>query len=301
MNLAERTTPDHIQAGNQSVLEHYGKYIPDNSPCFGARAEISHDLPSRVLGIWTPAQSRVALNANIAFPDCPSDVAMHEFVHCYTHPDFKIRNEKHPSWQAMNEGLTTHLTEKMPSLGKFWNSGKDAYHRFKLPTGDSWPQAAQRIENKVGETTLLRAFFSGDDDAIRQVSIAAAQVYPQVASQRTESQIWLAGEMRGSQQLAECYAGALLAAGQPLPDSWARNMLPVFSFSDITPDQAKLMQEQAQASRQRMGELFDAAFFSADLSTQKQSLAALREDLLMYWEPVLQTHSRTPLSPEKPA
>ncbi|QCR10235.1 type III effector [Brenneria rubrifaciens] len=287
MNLAQRATPDNLRAGNHSVLEHYGKYIPDNSPCFGARAEISHNLPSIVQGRWTYKTSLVELGANIQLLNHPSDVAKHEFVHCYTHPDFKTRNEKHPFWRAMNEGLTTHLTEKMPSAARFWNFGKDAYHRFKLPSGDSWPQAAQRVESKVGEDTLLRAFFGGDSSAISKVSTAAAQVYPQVASQRTESQIWLAGQLRGSQQLAECYAGALLAADQPLPDSWTRNMLPVFSFSDIKPEQAKLMQEQAQASRQRMGEVFDAAFFSADTKTQQQSLGALREDLLMYWKPVL--------------
>ncbi|RLM28913.1 type III effector [Brenneria salicis ATCC 15712 = DSM 30166] len=287
MNLNQRATPTHLQTGNHSVLNRYGDYIPDNSPCFGAKAEISHDLPSHVQGRWRPQKSLVELAANIQMQTPPADVAAHEFVHCYTHPEFRARNEKHPSWRAMNEGLTTHLTEKMPSTGKFWNFGKDAYHNFRLPSGESWPQAAQHVENKVSENTLLRAFFSGDDDAIRKVSTAAAQVYPQVASQRTVDQIWLAGQLRGSQQLAECYAGALLAAGQPLPDSWTQNMLPVFTFSDISPDQAKLMQQQAQASHQRMGEVFDAAFFAADPKTQKTALSMLREDLLMHWKRVL--------------
>ncbi|MCX8955932.1 type III effector [Erwinia psidii] len=287
INLAQRATAEHLQTGNHSVIDRYSHYIPDDSPCYGARAEITHSLPSNVQGRWYPGKSLVELSNNIQLQTPPAEVAAHEFVHCYTHPEFRARNEKHPSWQAMNEGLTTHLTEKVPSTRRFWHSGKDAYHTFKLPSGKSWPQAAQDIEKKVGEDTLHRAFFSGDDDAIRKVSSAAAQIYPQVASQRTESQMWLAGQLRGGQHLAECYAGALLAAGQPLPGTSTHNMLPVFSYSDISPDQANRMQRQAQASKQRMGDVFDAAFFAADLKTQKTALSMLREDLLMHWKPVL--------------
>ncbi|MEW5289212.1 type III effector [Erwinia papayae] len=290
INLAQRATPAHLQTGNQSVLNHYGRYIPDNSPCFNARAEIAHDLPSHVQGRWSPGKSLVQLDNNIAMQTPPADVAAHEFVHCYTHPEFRDRinnNNNNPSWQAMNEGMTTHLTEKIPSTGKFWHFGKDAYHGFKLPSGRSWPQAAQDVEKKVGEDTLLRAFFSGDDDAIRKVSTAAAQVYPQAASQQTESQIWLAGQLRGAQHLAECYAGALLVAGQSLPESWTRNMLPVFSYNEITDHQASQIKQQALESKQRMGDVFDAAFFAADLKTQKTALGMLREDLLMHWKPVL--------------
>lgn len=250
INLAQRATPEHLQAGNQSVINHFGRYIPENSPCFSARMEISHNLPPNVQGRWNPNKSLVELSNNIQLQIPPGDVAAHEFIHCYTHPNFKASNKNNPSWRAMNEGLTSRLTDKVPTTGKFWHSGKkDAYHTFTLSSGKSWTQAASDVENKVGEETLLRAFFSGDDDAIRKVSTAAAQVYPQVASQQTESQMWLVGQMRGSQQLAECYAGALLSAGQPLPHSWTKNMLPVLNYADIPKDKAVLMQQQASESK----------------------------------------------------
>lgn len=287
VNLAQRTTPEHLQTGNHSVINRYGKHIPDNSHCFGAKADIAHNLPSNVQGRWQHDKAQVEISNNIQLETNPADVAAHEFIHCYTHPDFRARNMEHANWQAMNEGLTSHLTDKVQVEGKPWHFGKDAYHTFKLPSGKTWTEAAQQIEHKVGEDTLLGAFFGGNDAAIRKVSTAAAQVYPQVASQRTESQMWLAGNLRGSQHLAECYAGALLSAGEPLPNSWTRNMLPVFSFSDISHDKAQLMQQQAQQCKQRMGDVFEAAFFAPDLKTQKTALGMLREDLLMHWKPVL--------------
>ncbi|MFH7343216.1 type III effector [Pseudomonas syringae pv. tagetis] len=289
INLQHRSSPADLVQGNHTVLERYGDHIPKDSDCFKAKADVTHDIPSGVAGLWNYRTRQVKLNPNIAFESHPADVAGHEFIHCYTHPEFRDRHIHHPHWKALNEGLTTHLTEKLPPPKRLLPIplAKDPYHGFKLATGDSWPGAAKRIEGAVGEDTLLKAFFGGDDDAIGEVAKAAARIYPRLASSRTEQELYRAGMMRGSQQLAECYAGALLASGQPLPKSWTLNMLPVFSFSDMQPEQAKKAQLQAEKSHERMGIIFDAAFFSPDLKTQRQALGMLREDLLMHWEKVL--------------
>ncbi|RMP27629.1 Type III effector HopV1 [Pseudomonas syringae pv. delphinii] len=289
INLDHRSSPADLTQGNHTVLERYGAYIPKDSGCFKAKADVTHDIPSGVAGQWNFKTRQVKLNPNIALGRHPAEVAGHEFIHCYTHPEFRDRHINHPHWKALNEGLTTHLTEKLPEPKRLLPIAldKDPYHGFKLTTGDSWPDAAKRIEGAVGEDTLLKAFFGGDDDAISEVAKAAAQIYPRLASSRTEQELYRAGMMRGSQQLAECYAGALLASGQPLPESWSRNMLPVFSFSDMQPEQAKKAQLQAEQSHERMGIIFDAAFFSPDLKTQRQALGMLREDLLMHWENVV--------------
>ncbi|GKQ29880.1 type III effector [Pseudomonas syringae pv. theae] len=289
MSLQHRSSQNDLDQGNRTVLERYGAYIPKDSNCFKAKADVTHDIPSGVAGQWNVKTRQVKLNPNIALESHPAEVAGHEFIHCYTHPEFRGRHIDHRHWKALNEGLTTHLTEKLPTPKRLLPIplAKDPYHGFKLATGDSWPAAAKRIEGAVGEDTLLKAFFGGDDDAISEVAKAAAQIYPRLASSRTEQELYRAGMMRGSQQLAECYAGALLASGQPLPESWSRNMLPVFSFSDMQPEQAKKAQLQAEQSHERMGIIFDAAFFSPDLKTQRQALGMLREDLLMHWENVV--------------
>lgn len=289
INLQHRSSPADLVKGNQTVLERFGAHIPKDSKCFKAKADVTHDIPSGVAGQWNFKTRRVKLNPNIAFESHPANIAGHEFIHCYTHPEFRGRHIDHRHWKALNEGLTTHLTEKLPTPKRLLPIplAKDPYHGFKLATGDSWPAAAKRIEGAVGEDTLLKAFFGGDDDAISEVAKAAAQIYPRLASSRTEQELYRAGMMRGSQQLAECYAGALLASGQPLPERWSRNMLPVFSFSDMQPEQAKKAQLQAEQSHERMGIIFDAAFFSPDLKTQRQALGMLREDLLMHWENVV--------------
>ncbi|SDW61936.1 hypothetical protein SAMN05444064_105113 [Pseudomonas syringae] len=293
MSLQHRSSQKDLDHGNRTVLERYGAYIPKDSKCFKAKADVTHDIPSGVAGQWNSKTQRVKLNPNIAFESHPAEVAGHEFIHCYTHPEFRERQINYPHWKALNEGLTTHLTEKLPPPKRRLPIplAKDPYHDFKLATGDSWPGAAKRIEGAVGEDTLLKAFFGGDDHAIGEVARASAQIYPKLASSRTEQELYRAGMLRGSQQLAECYAGALLASDQPLPESWTRNMLPVFSFSDMQPEQANKVKRQAEKSRERMGIVFDAAFFSPDLKTQRQALGMLREDLLMHWENVLSEKS----------
>ncbi|RMP60712.1 Type III effector HopV1, partial [Pseudomonas syringae pv. berberidis] len=55
----------------------------------------------------------------------------------------------------------------------------------------------------------------------------------------------------------------------------------------ISPGHAKKIQAQAEKSQKRMGIVFDTAFFSPDLKTQRLALGMLREDLLMHWKKVI--------------
>ncbi|WP_235814390.1 hypothetical protein [Pseudomonas syringae group genomosp. 3] len=134
INLQHRSSVTHLEQGNKTVLERFGAHIPKDSACFKARADVTHDVPSGVAGQWNHKTQRVKLNPNIHFESHPAQVAGHEFIHCYTHPEFVERHIKHPHWKALNEGLTTRLTEKLPDPKRLLPIplAKDPYHGFKL-------------------------------------------------------------------------------------------------------------------------------------------------------------------------
>ena len=286
LKLSQRADANTLSRANNTVLNHFGQYIPDNSACYKAKAEVTFDLPSNTAGKFYMESNEVKVAAYHPLGSHPNHHARHEFVHCYTHPDFMDKN-KYTKNEELYEGVTEHITDKMPH--DMWPLDMDssAYHEFKLSNGKTWTQAANEIEQKVGEETLLKAVFSGDKNAISDVSSAAANIYPKAYSTQVWNNIGLVTEMRGTQELTECYVGALAANEVEIPDTYSKPYLPVSFLDNISAQDRQQMAEQAKACQERMGDVFNAAFFGFDKDGQKDALKAVREDVKMYWKPVL--------------
>lgn len=286
LTLSQRADANTLSHGNSTVLSHFGQYIPGNSACYKAKAEVVFDLPSNIAGQFYSDSNEVKVAAYHSFGSHPNHHARHEFVHCYTHPDFMDKTKRTDN-KALLEGVTEHITDKMPHA--MWPLDRDAsaYHKFKLENGRTWTQAANEIEQKVGEETLLKAVFSGDRKAISDVSAAAASIYPKAYSNQVWNSIGIVTALRGTQELAECYVGALEANKVEIPNAYSKPYLPAAFLGDISTEDRQKMAEQAKACQERMGDVFNAAFFGFDKDGQKDALKAVREEVKMYWQPVL--------------
>ncbi|WP_143518001.1 hypothetical protein [Pseudomonas sp. PIC25] len=286
LTLSQRADANTLSHGNSTVLSHFGQYIPGNSACYKAKAEVVFDLPSNIAGQFYSDSNEVKVAAYHSFGSHPNHHARHEFVHCYTHPDFMDKTKRTDN-KALLEGVTEHITDKMPHA--MWPLDRDAsaYHKFKLDNGKTWTQAANEIEQKVGEETLIKAVFSGDRKAISDVSAAAASIYPKAYSNQVWNSIGIVTALRGTQELAECYVGALEANKVEIPNAYSKPYLPAAFLGDISTEDRQKMAEQAKACQERMGDVFNAAFFGFDKDGQKDALKAVREEVKMYWQPVL--------------
>lgn len=294
--FSERLDGHVLQAARQAVLDRFGEYIPPDSACHQTPARLSFDMAPDEGGGYldhrAAAGPAVLLNPYQQLGG-GLHVAVHEFCHCYTHPQFYRAIERSPNERELGEALTEHLADKFPAgpLSKL-----SFYDFQKLSNGKRLPQAARELEEKIGEPALLQAYFKGDAAAIRKLSQAAVDIFPKKANAMAWNFIGSVGKLRGSQQLAECFVGASLLHEHKLPDSYsphtpdgnhAGSHLPVLRFSDITPKQAQRMKAQAGHARERLGPRFDQAFYNFDTRALEQSMKGLREDLLMHWKPVL--------------
>jgi hypothetical protein len=260
--FSERLDEHTLPAARQAVLERFGEYIPADSTCHQTPAKLSFDSGLGEGGGY-PAHLPVSERV-LQLDPCHQlaggmHTAVHEFCHCYTHPRFYEAAQISPNKRELVEGITEHLADKFPgnALTKF-----SFYDYQKLSNGKTLTQAARELEDKVGEPTLLRAYFKGDAAAIRKLSRAAVGVMPKETNAVVWNFINSVGKLHGSQQLAECFVGASLLHERKLPDSgstkkpkgsYAGRYLPVERFSDITPKQAQRIKEQAEHARERLG------------------------------------------------
>ena len=293
ITLSTRADEHTLAQANHTVLSHFGKYIPQSSSCYRTRTEISFDLPVGIAGqhIREGAghEGLIKLKAYNAPGNDPGHTARHEFVHCYSHPDFVDTLKKTPYQTAINEGITEHLSDKMPQLPWPLDTDESLYHVDKIHNGKTFTEAASELEQKIGEDTLFKAFFSGDKKAIAELAAAATSVYPKDFSSQTWSNIAIVTRLKGVQQLAECYIGSLAANNIAVPGAiYSGGYLPVSFLSGLTAEQINSMQHQADECRQRIGaDIFDAAFYSFDTDSQRDYLKAMREEVKMHWRPVL--------------
>ena len=168
-----------LQDARHAVLELFGSYIPEDAPCYRVDAEISDDVPHNAIGAYYPYFNRLRLSptgcASLS-EDERLHVAMHEYCHCFTHPQFDSALEK---YSPFNTELVEALTEHILRSGKMTNSNK--YKMPKFFTYEAWQRELQiqKLEKAVGEATLMRAYFSGDEDAISEILRAARRYLPQ--------------------------------------------------------------------------------------------------------------------------
>jgi len=287
-----RATPQTLDLARAQVQAHYGDHIPANSLCHGVRPEISWDFDNLLgnygsLGVnarMEPKQLKVAAYTSLTDPQ---HVANHEFVHCYTHANFRRAVDGNPNPTQVLEGVTEHLADQLPG---HWAGKLSMYDLQRLPDGKTWTQAGAELEKAVGREVLHAAVFAGASDAVYAVSQAMLQIWPKVP----DPDVWITALMAPDhvrRPLAEAVIGASLLYADKLPEpvlGYSPNsVLPIKRFADITPADADRLREQAQQARDRIGPRFDLAFCQAAVPQQRRALLEIQSDLAERWKPVL--------------
>lgn len=300
VSFAERVNEHTVAQGRAEVIEQHGNFIPPDSACYVVTPRIVDDMSlaeagnverrNARAGDWRPTDfrlNRFATNAG------GRHAVHHEYLHCFTHQAFASAMSRSPHAESIEEALTEHFADRLPghAVGKL---GPPDFRR--LSNGKRWATAAAELEQAVGRDTLQRAYFSGDADAIRAVTYAAVNIWPKDVTNTAWRSI-KSGNRAQRQWLAECFVGAaLLATGsvpsEPTPGSgndgnWARDYLPVTTFSRISPSQAEAIRMQAGELRAQLGTAFDQAFYGFDRETQGQAMAQIRDAIHAAWNPVL--------------
>jgi hypothetical protein len=290
--FSPRTTPETLDLARANVLAHYGDHIPADSLCHGVRPEISWnfgDLTGNYGAMsgnqWMePKELKVAAYTSLANPQ---HVANHEFIHCYTHANFRRAVAGSPDATRVLEGVTEHLADQMPG---HWAGKLSSYDLQRLPDGKTWTQAAAELEQAVGREVLHAAVFAGKPDAVYAVSQAVLQIWTKVP----DPDVWIAALMAPDavrRPMAEAVIGASLLYAGKLPEpvlGFAPNpVLPIQRFADIKPADAERLREQAQQARDRIGPRFDLAFCKAAAPQQMRARMEIQSDLARHWKPVL--------------
>lgn len=302
MNFGERVNEHTLHAAQQAVLGRFGDFIPANAPCHHVQAAVSfdmeaHGIPPGIPGAFNREDNHLLL-APYHVRLGGTHAAVHEYCHCFAHPQLPLALEGHPDSLFIEESLTEHMADKIPTYGPLSSvmSRFDSdYDRTTLSNGKNMQQAAQELEAAVGEPMLLRAYFSGNKAAIRAISRAAVDIYPQKVSPGTWNAALEVGGKEGAactKKLAECFiAASLLSEGKLPPNadasSMRRSQLPVSAFSRINDRQQAALLKQAEAARERLGPKFDQAFYNFDEGAAKQALRAVRDDMMANWKNVL--------------
>ncbi|WP_146013948.1 hypothetical protein [Trinickia dabaoshanensis] len=300
ISFAERVDEHTVAQGRADVIEQHGNFIPPDSACYGVTPRIVDDMSMATAGNverrnyrsgdWRPTDMRLnrfAANAG------GRHAVHHEYLHCFTHQAFVSAFARSPHAESIEEALTEHFADRLPGHAV----GKLGPHDFsRLSNGKRWATAAAELERAVGSDTLQRAYFSGDADAIRAVTSAAVNIWPQDVTNTAWRSIKPSNRAQ-QQRLAECFVGAaLLATGsvppEPTPGSgndgnWAMDYLPVATFSRISPTQAEAIRMQAGELRAQLGTVFDQAFYGFDRETQGEAMAQIRDAIHAAWKPVL--------------
>lgn len=290
--FSPRTTPETLALARAQVQAHYGDHIPANSLCNDVRPEISWDFDNLLgnyggLGInarLEPKELKVAAYTSLAHPQ---HVANHEFIHCYTHANFRRAVNGSPAPTQVLEGVTEHLADQLPG---HWAGKLSTYDLQRLPDGKTWTQAGAALEKAVGREVLHAAVFAGTPDAVYAVSQAMLQTWPKVP----DPDAWIAALTAPDQvrrPLAEAVIGAsLLYAGklpEPIFGYRPSTVLPIVQFGDIEPADVDRLREQARQARDRIGPRFDLAFCKAAAPQQRRALLEIQSDLARHWKPVL--------------
>ncbi|TAM85161.1 hypothetical protein EPN42_15970 [bacterium] len=290
-NLYARTGETVPRQAMNDVLEHYGNHIPAHSACFRVKPTIVPFIGTNVVGqvgrdrtTMEPTDLKLARYAGFV---SGISAGHHEYLHCFTHPQFLKAIKDAPLATSINEALTEYFSDNMPApaLSKY-----SAYDSNKLANGKKWTAAAAELEAVVGKDTLHRAYFGGEAAAIKQVTAAIVDIWPKTPLDNVWRTIRFEPQ-RYKQALGECFVGLSLWHTNQMPKlsgyHYAFDLLPIAHFSNIRQKDAARMVAQAKAAHKRLGPALDQAFFNMDNEASRGALRQIRGDLLEQWEPVL--------------
>ena len=295
LNTIDRMNAQVLQNAQLAVLEKFGSHIPVDTPCHHVRTEM---LPAFQDGGGYVPQKNLLEIAPYHIRSGGLHQAVHEYCHCFSHPQFYRSLDNAPNEREIVESLTEHIADKIPTYGRlsgFMSTIDSMYDQTGMANGKRMLQAAQELETALGEATLMRTYFKGDEAAIRKLSRAAVDIYPKKVSPAAWSTALAVGGKEGSRQLAECLIAASLLSEGRLPRNaivfsiaelpgWH---LPINHFSDINTAQQEKLIAQGKKPRERLGPKFDQAFYNFDKEAAKQAMKQVRGDLLANWKSVL--------------
>lgn len=308
ITFSERVDESVLQEAQHAVLEKFGSYIPADSECYQARAEVVFGMDvgtGRIFqtgGFFHPDRNWLTLTP-YHLRKTGLHMAVHEYCHCFTHLQFDDAVTNSLIFEAINESLTEHIADKIPAYGwlsKFMSRRDSIYDSEVFPNGKKVMQAAQELEEAVGEATLLRAYFSGDKAAIRKVSRAAVDIFPKMVTLGVWDAIQEVAankDNRYIQPLGECFVGASLLSSGELPPKIPQYQR-VFDFSQINAEQQKEIKNQAEQVRERLGTAFDQAFYNFDKDEAEESIKLVYEDLRTHWKSVLPNRTAADIFPK---
>jgi len=182
----------------------------------------------------------------------------HEYCHCFTHPKFYEATDQSPNRRELLESLNEHITNKVNKPMIFGD-----YARKKLSNGKKMTQAAQELEDAVGEATLMRAYFSGDKEAIRKISSAAVDIFPK----RVTPSAWSAIEKVDAsykQQLVQTVEAKKKAVVEALKEAYASGDKKAISKAEKDFRNINLVNKSIESYSQHLAECFVGASLLAE-------------------------------------
>jgi len=162
LNSIDSVDAQVLQKAKHAMLEKFGSYIPANSDCYQVRAEVSPNVELGY-GHYIPDKNELLISRYHRYKGGGLHTAVHEYCHCFSHPRFNQKLAPHSNEMEMVESLTEHISDKIPAYGrlsKIVSKMDSQYNGAVMSNGKDMLQAAQELEDAVGEATLMRAYFN---------------------------------------------------------------------------------------------------------------------------------------------
>jgi hypothetical protein len=312
LRFEPRANEHTLSEARDKVLGQFGAYIDNRNDCFDANAKVVTTLPPGIAGHYNATDNTVYLAPNHVFG--ASSPAMHEYLHCFTHPAFIDTVLKAASnnqlANALNEGVTQWLTRQVPiGAGHSHLSGYDV-----APAGAGIAKTPVELAGALvealgddGADTLKQAYFVGNPEALAKLDAAVFKV---LSPRPPTSNAWdvlitVGGPMprMRPEKLAEMFVGVMLL-NEPqramqflvqniarLPDSQRLAFDRWMSTRDETDPQhpvtlLSVLRARTLQMRERIdANRFDAVFCKPNMEP-RQRKAEMRA-LTDLWEPVL--------------
>lgn len=292
MTFKTRVTDDLFRHSNQTVINAFAHYISPQSAGFSSTLTLTDQLPPDWAGMYVSGHNTIKMQPYQS-KGMAKHVAMHEYCHAYTHPDFSdrfIKLEKNgsltttPDDRLIYEVFTDYIacklhkdrTENRPQPC----GGAETAYRFTNLQGIHLFSAVEKIEAIVGEDVLLRAFFSGDRDAIQTLSRVSVGNLPKFINFKTLNAIFDSiGKAKPANQkiLDECLLGAQLVFSDVNVGSYTEREL--FQYCK---------QECARVRNVIGHDRFDQAFYNFDTQAALEAFNSIKKDLIKHWRPYQQ-------------
>jgi len=278
-----------LHQAKAEVMTRHAAFIPADSACHGVEPQVTSNLPKDYRGLVRRHKAEpTSLSVREGLPrEVGIHTARHEFLHCFSHPNFVKGLAGSPHQNLIDEALTEYFADQFPD-----HPNTMTVADLPLSNGKTGVAAAAELERVVGKKTLQRAYFQGEPRALAKVIDALVDIFPKETTPMAWISIMRFDQQPAKQALAECFIGAALLYTDRLPQEEGRLVVPghflkLRHFSDITSSQAASLKKQAEAAQARHGRIFDQAFCNFEPARQRAAMDKIAQELQAKWRPVL--------------